>query len=203
MKIPSGRADRTRQLLLDTTGQIISAEGYAALSEEYLCRCSGVSRGAFRYHFPKGRYELLSAFAAGVVQGQAERLAPLEPLSARERCYLVLMSMQQQAPSAATVALLELWMASRGDTRLAESLAPAMQQSLQQFLGQDGGQGDPELLALRFFVHGASMHAFSHDFSPEGLTVAIAWLLQKLPPPADLAARLAEFHQLRLAACRT
>ncbi|MFA9439170.1 TetR/AcrR family transcriptional regulator [Uliginosibacterium sp. sgz301328] len=197
---PQPRADSTRQLLLDVTAKILASEGYAALSEEYLCQQSGLSRGALRYHFPAGRYDLLPAFAENVVAGQAARLAPLGPLPARERLYLVLMSMRDKPPSASTVALLELWMAARGDRRLLQSLEPIMDRALGQMLGSDGDDGsDAEVLALRIVVHGASLYAFSAGFSPERLNAAIIWLLSKLPPPQSLQDRLAALNALRAA----
>ena len=198
MNATGPRAARTRQTLLDTTGLILSRDGYAALNEEYLCAQSGVSRGALRYHFPAGRYDLLPAFAADVVAQQAARLGPLGALPARECVYLVLMSMQHRPPSAATVALLELWMAARGDQKLAALLAPVMDQAMAQMMGGEV-ESDPELLALRFIIHGASLHAFSADFSPAGMQQAIAWLLQRLPPPPDLAERLAALNAKRQA----
>lgn len=198
MNATGPRAARTRQTLLDTTGLILSRDGYAALNEEYLCAQSGVSRGALRYHFPAGRYDLLPAFAAEVVAQQAQRLAPLGPLKARERVYLVLLSMQHRPPSAATVALLELWMAARGDRKLAGLLAPSMDLALAQMMGGETDD-DPELLALRFLIHGASLHAFSADFSAEGMQRAIGWLLQRLPPPEGLAERLVALNAKRQA----
>lgn len=197
MRSVQQRADATRQTLLDVTGEILATEGYAALNEAYLCKRSGVSRGALRYHFPAGRYALLQAFAENVVAGQAQRIAPLASLPAGERVYLVLMTMQRQLPSAATVALLELWMASRGDTKLAAAVQPSMDRASAQMLGDHADPDDAELLAIRILIHGASLHAFSPDFSAQRLQAAISWLLQKLPPPAGLMERLAELNSSR------
>jgi AcrR family transcriptional regulator len=197
MSITQARAEATRRTLLDTTAQILATEGYAVLNEDYLCRKSGVTRGALRYHFPAGRYALLQAFAEDVVAGQAQRIAPLGPLSARERVYLVLMTLQSKTPSVPTVALLELWMASRGDARLAALMQPFMEQASTQMIGEEVDIEDAEVLALRCMIHGASMHAFSADFTPQRLQAAVAWLLKQLPPPAGLLDRLAQINALR------
>lgn len=192
------RATRTRQSLLDATGKILATEGYAALHEEYLCQRSGVTRGALRHHFPAGRYDLLPAFAARVVAGQGERLAALGDLPARERVYLVLMSMQRHLPSADTVALLELAMAARGDARLAGLLQPILEEAQSQMLGSRGPEiNDPELLALRCMVHGACMQVFASEFSPASLQAAIGWMLARLPIPPDLLERVAALNARR------
>ncbi len=191
------RAEATRLMLIETVSTLLATEGYAALNEDYLCRLGGVSRGALRYHFPRGRYDLLPAFAEHVVTGQAQRLAPLGELSPRERCYLVLMSMQSRPPSAATVALLELWMAARGDSELSELLQPVMNRAMAQMMGGDPASDDPEVLTLRCLIHGASLHAFSPDFSAERMQAAIAWILERLPPPAALQARLQALNAAR------
>lgn len=197
MPAPQSRADATRRTLLEVTGQILATEGYAALSEEHLCALSEVSRGALRYHFPAGRYDLLPAFATSVIERQAQRLEPLGELPPRQRLYLVLMSMRDMPPSASTVALLELWMASRGDRKLAELMQPIMDRALNQMLGGGADPDDAEALALRMVVHGASMLAFSPDFSTRRLHAAIAWLLERLPPPPDLQERLVALNARR------
>lgn len=197
MALIQSRAEATRLTLIETVTQILATEGYAVLSEAYICERSGVTRGALRYHFPRGRYDLLPAFTEHVVDGQARRLAPLGELSPRERCYLVLMSMQSRSPSAATVALLELWMAARGDAELSHLLQPVMARAMAQMMGGDSASDDPEVLALRCLIHGASLHAFSPEFSAERLQAAIAWVLEHLPPPAALTERLAALNALR------
>ncbi|WP_341677558.1 TetR/AcrR family transcriptional regulator [Niveibacterium sp. SC-1] len=197
MSVSQTRADATRRTLLETTGEILASEGYAALSEEHLCARSGVSRGALRYHFPAGRYDLLPAFADSVVARQAQRIEALGELPARQRLYLVLMSMRDMPPSAPTVALLELWMASRGDRKLAELMRPIMDRAMSQMLGGSADPDDAEVLALRIVVHGASMLAFSPDFSTQRLHAAIAWLLERLPPPPELQERLAALNARR------
>ncbi|MEC5384852.1 TetR/AcrR family transcriptional regulator [Uliginosibacterium sp. H3] len=197
MPVTQARADATRQTLLKVTGEILASEGYAALNEDYLCAQSGVTRGALRYHFPAGRYDLLPAFASSVVERQVQRLEALGSLPPRERLYLVLMSMRDTPPSAPTVALLELWMACRGDSKLSALMTPIMDLALNQMLGASADPDDAEVLAMRIVVHGASMLSFSPDFSAERLKGALTWLLEKLPPPPALQAHLAALNKRR------
>lgn len=195
------RAQQTRQKLLDCTGQLLADAGYAAWSEEKLCEVSGVSRGALRHHFPAGRYDILPAYAASVVDGQVRAVQALGNLSSRERAYLFLLRMMDSPPSPATQALLELWMAARGDARLAVGMAPVMEAARLNVLGSaDGepaGEAAAELLALRYCLHGASLYAFSPDFDPAALRAALGWLLAQLPTPTDLGLKLAQLRSLR------
>ena len=69
--ISTPRAIRTRQKLFDATEQILSREGYAAWNEEYLCKLCDCSRGALRYQFPNGRYDLFPAFIEAVITEDA------------------------------------------------------------------------------------------------------------------------------------
>jgi hypothetical protein len=88
-------------------------------------------------------------------------------------------------------------MACRGDSKLAKLTQPIMDKALNQMLGASADPDDPEILAIRIVVHGASMLAFSPDFSPQRLKGAIAWLIERLPPPPELKERLAALNKRR------
>ncbi|WP_028449443.1 MULTISPECIES: TetR/AcrR family transcriptional regulator [Chitinibacter] len=190
------RAQATQLALLRATETLLATEGYAAWSEDAICQRTQLSRGALRYHFPAGRYQLLTAFARWVVDGQAERLAPLAGLDVRSRLYLVLYSLSSQAPSNATRALLELWMAARGDAQLQAALAPLMQEAEQQLLAEQPAD-EPELLALRLLMHGAALQAFQPETRPEAVMAALRWLLAQLPVPLGLSEILQALNQQR------
>lgn len=184
------RSAATRLHLLDVTGTILATEGYGALNENYLCKCCGVTRGALRYHFPAGRYDLLPAFAEMLLARQVQSNAPLEPLSARERVYLLLIRLNGSKPPVAMVALMKLWIASRSDSKLAVSIQAVIDKARAQMLGLDEAGTDPEVHALCMLAHGACLHAGRPNFVPARVQAAIGWLLEELPPPPSLIERL-------------
>src|SRR5579871_6477962 len=108
--ISTPRAQRTRQKMFDATETILSREGYAAWSEEYVCEMCDCSRGALRYQFPNGKYDLFPAFIESVIAQDARMVETLGELKPVERMYLFLMSMRVRPPSPATRAMLELSM---------------------------------------------------------------------------------------------
>jgi len=191
------RAQRTRAKMFNATEHILSHEGYAAWSEEYLCRLCECSRGALRYQFPDGKYDLFPAFLETVIAQDAKMVESLGELSPVERMYLFLLSMRFRPPSPATRALLEISMAARGDAKLFHLIEPVIESANARVLGITTEEPTPELIALRCILHGASMYSFQKDFSPEGLHQALGWILHSLPVPPAIAARAADMVRAR------
>ena len=195
--ISTPRAHRTRQKMFDATEQILSREGYAAWNEEYLCKLCDCTRGALRYQFPDGRYDLFPSFIEAVIAQDSKMVESLGELTPVERMYLFLMSVRFRPPSAATRAMLEISMAARGDAKLLSRIEPIMESANARVLGMAAGETDPELLALSCLLHGVSMYCFQKDFTPLGLNQLLGWILALLPVPPALAARAAEMIHAR------
>jgi AcrR family transcriptional regulator len=196
-RISTPRAHRTRQKMFDATEHILSREGYASWSEEYVCKLCECSRGALRYQFPNGKYDLFPAFLEAVIAQDARMVESMGELTPVERMYLFLLSMRVRPPSPATRALLEISMAARGDAKLFGLIEPVIESANARVLGIATGQTDPELIALRCILHGASMYGFQKDFSPERLDQSLGWILAQLPIPPAVAARAAEMVRTR------
>ncbi|HSY28115.1 MAG TPA: TetR/AcrR family transcriptional regulator, partial [Burkholderiaceae bacterium] len=156
--ISTPKAQRTRQKMFDATEQILSREGYAAWNEIYLCELCGCTRGALRYQFPNGRYDIFPAFIEAVIAQDTKMVESLGELAPVERMYLFLMSMRFRPPSPATRAILEISMAARGDAQLHARIDPIMESANGRVLGMAAGESDPEMLALRCLLQGASMY---------------------------------------------
>jgi AcrR family transcriptional regulator len=198
--ISTPKAQRTRQKMFDATEQILSREGYAAWNEIYLCELCGCTRGALRYQFPNGRYDIFPAFIEAVIAQDTKMVESLGELTPVERMYLFLMSMRFRPPSPATRAILEISMAARGDALLHARIDPIMESANGRVLGMAAGESDPEMLALRCLLQGASMYSFHKDYTPEGLNKLLGWILQYLPVPPALIARAEEMlHARRVA----
>jgi len=195
--VSTPKAKRTRQKIFDVTQYILSNEGYASWSEEHLCELCQCTRGAFRYQFPKGRYDLFPAYLEAVIAQDAKMVESLGHLSPTSRMYLFLMSMRSRPPSEATRAMLELSMAARGDAVLLATIDPIMRSANQRVLGLAEGDITPEMAALRCLLQGASMYSFDKDFTPEKLNSMLDWILQFLPIPPELAARTTEMVRVR------
>ena len=195
--ISTPRAHRTRQKMFSATEQILSQEGYAAWNEEYLCKLCECSRGALRYQFPEGRYDLFPAFVEAHIEQDSKVAESLGSLTPVERMYLFLMSMRARPPSPATRAMFEISMAARGDAKLLSRIDPIMESANARVLGMGSNETDPEMLALRCLLQGVSMYCFNKDFTPQGLNQLLGWILALLPIPPELAARAAEMVHAR------
>ena len=196
-RISTPRAQRTRTKMFSATEHILSQEGYAAWSEEYLCKLCECTRGAFRYQFPDGKYDLFPAFLETVIAQDAKMVESLGELAPVERMYLFLLSMRFRPPSPATRAMLEISMAARGDAKLFGLIEPVVDSANARVLGISTGMTDPEMIALRCILHGASLYSFQKDFSPERLNQSLGWILKQLPIPPAVAARVAEMVRAR------
>jgi AcrR family transcriptional regulator len=191
------RAIITRQKMFDATARILSLEGYAAWNEEYLCKLCDCTRGAFRYNFPNGRYDLFPAFIESIINKDIAMISALSTLGPADRMYLFLLSMQLRPPSAETRALLEVSMAARGDKQLLALIDPLLKQADERILGITENDRSAEILALRSVLHGVSLYGFQPGSTAEGLSDLIAWLLKYLPVPPAIAARASEMTQAR------
>jgi AcrR family transcriptional regulator len=196
-RISTPRALRTRAKMFNATEYILSHQGYAAWNEEYLCELCECSRGALRYQFPDGKYDLFPSFVETVIAQDAKMVESMGDLTAVERMYLFLLSMRFRPPSPATRALLEISMAARGDAKLLGLIEPVVESANARVLGIASGETDPEMIALRCLLYGASMYSFNKDFSPLGLNQSLGWILDLLPIPPAIAARAAEMVHAR------
>lgn len=193
----SPKAFRTRARMFQITAEIIGRGGYSAWSEEYLCELCECTRGALRYQFPQGRYDLFPAFIASALEHDAAMMSALSALTTRERLYLILASLRERPPSEMTVAMLEIWMAARGDARLLASIQPLMAGADGRLLGLGEGERDPELLALFNIIFGITLSSVRDDFDPVALRQSLDWLLARLPVPASLAEKRGELLKAR------
>ncbi|SMC16162.1 transcriptional regulator, TetR family [Andreprevotia lacus DSM 23236] len=185
------RSTQTQQQLLAATERLLAEQGYAAVSEARICDLANLTRGALRHHYPNGRYDLLPVLLEKLIAKQSEKIEAAQPQNPRERVYLMLFGLLEASIQPETVAILEVWMAARGDAKLAERINPIMNSSIERLFGMTPDTPiDPDLLALRCLLHGACMHCYSVDYRHEELVRAIQWVLERLPPPAGFVERL-------------
>lgn len=186
------RSASTRQSLIDAAATLLIEQGYAAFSEARVCELAGTSRGSLRHHFPEGRYDLLPAMLESLLEREAARLAALGPLSPSLRLHLMLHVLAHRPQRHASLAILEVWMATRGDIRLARAVHAPLAAVPQRLFGQPpDAPPQPEWLALRCFLHGATLHSFAPDYDAEQLSDSVRWLIAQLPRPDGLDAVLA------------
>ncbi|WP_035056319.1 TetR/AcrR family transcriptional regulator [Andreprevotia chitinilytica] len=184
------RSTQTQQALLSAAEALIAENGYAALSEARICERAKLTRGALRHHYPNGRYDLLPMLIEQLIERQSNELAAAGPRDPRERIYLMLYGVLHDPVQSNAVVILEVWMAARGDTKLAERTNPILLTALDRLFGVRADQDiSPDVLALRFMLHGACMHRFSLDYERNTLVSAVQWLLDQLPPPSEFTSR--------------
>ncbi|KAF0811812.1 hypothetical protein IGB42_03622 [Andreprevotia sp. IGB-42] len=185
------RSNQTQQQLLAATERLLAEQGYAAVSEARICELANLTRGALRHHYPNGRYDLLPVLVERLIARQSELIAAAQPQNPLERIYLMLFGLLDAPIQSDTVAILEVWMAARGDAKLGERINPIMNSAIERLFGMTSATpADPDALALRCLLHGACMHCYSVDYDRNALVAAIQWVLEKLPPPAGFVERL-------------
>ncbi|MBM3116164.1 TetR/AcrR family transcriptional regulator [Jeongeupia naejangsanensis] len=191
------RSSATQTRLIEATITLLDELGYARLSETRICERAGVSRGALRHHFPSGRYDLLPMVVERLVAAEETRFLALGPLTPLERVHLMLHSTLTYPEHSTSVALLQIWMAARGDAKLYDGVGAIFDSVLPRLFGLDtSAPSDPQTLALRFLLHGAALHRFNADYDIDQLRAALHWALSLIEQPAGFAERFAAFtHQ--------
>lgn len=198
MPTQAERSASTRQALIDAATTLLIEQGYAAFGEARVCEIAQISRGSLRHQFPEGRYDLLPAMVSTLLESEARKLAALGPMPARVRLHLMLHTLVNRRQRHTSLAILEVWMAARGDKRLADAIGPLLATVPERLFGQDPQAGpDPELLALRLFLHGATLHSFSADYDADRLAESVQWLIAQIPAPPELPEVMARIAALQ------
>lgn len=197
MRTQAERSASTREQLINATITLLNEQGYAAFGEARVCEMAGISRGALRYHFPGGRYDLLPATVAYLIDYDAAWLEALGPMSATVRFYLLLHTVLQRGRRHPTLAMFEVWMAARGDARLSDGIGPLLAAVPERIYGmKPHGRADPELLALQLLLQGLAVQCTAADYDRDQVGKAVGWLLNKLTPPKELPELLARIESL-------
>lgn len=117
------RSASTRQRLLDATIESLVEVGYAGTSTTAVCARAGLSRGAQLHHFPTKADLVIGAVAHLAKRRAAELLAEMpRGGSADERLARALDAIWASFSGPLFSAALELWVASRADRELRQSL---------------------------------------------------------------------------------
>lgn len=160
----------TRRRLIDATAQLISAHGYTAVSEPRVCEIAELTRGGLRHHFPTGKYDLVAALA-----GELFAALP-EPTSshAKDRALQLLKFLSEAPEGNPLVLLLEIWFASRTDSKLAEAIQPAFSANLDGLFSVSSPVALPaSVMPYRFMLHGAILEVYGGNCDPAKLKQAV------------------------------
>jgi AcrR family transcriptional regulator len=134
-KIRRTNAERTaiaQRKLIDAALKTLYQEGYQATTTDLVARRANVSRGAMLHHYPS-RADLIMAVAEHILETQSrERRERLDALGGGPERFFgaadISWEIQKQP---ATIALLEIMLASRSDRALKKRIAPVVQQMAQ------------------------------------------------------------------------
>ncbi|MEE4482823.1 TetR/AcrR family transcriptional regulator [Serratia ficaria] len=164
MKIDAIRrnADETKKKLLLAARNVLAEEGYIAFSENKICDLAGVTRGALRHHFPAGRYDLIKELTWSFLQ----QIPASATQDGKARIMELIAFMHQQPEQNPLVLIMEIWLASFADERLAASVKEAFDQRYRIFFNVDSLDELPDdLIPYRFMFWGAilSMHHQGKD----------------------------------------
>lgn len=166
-------ADETKKKLIVAARDIIANEGYVAFSENRICERAGVTRGALRYHFPAGRYDLIKDLMAFFLQQI--------PVSTKSDCksrILELIEFMHQHPVQNPLVLsMEIWQATFADKQLKESLKDVFNQQFRVFFNVDSLNELPEdVIPYRCMFWGAILSLQYHKNDNHGLNTIIEFM---------------------------
>ncbi|HDR9488104.1 hypothetical protein BLA13014_07189 [Burkholderia aenigmatica] len=195
MRTQAERSTSTRELLIKAAITLLNEQGYAAFGEARVCEMAGISRGALRYHFPAGRYDLLPAVVAHLLDNDAATKETLGPMSPATRLHLSLHMVLRLGRRHPSLALFEIWMAARGDDRLSKRIEPLYAAVPERVYGMEPrDHSDPELLALQLLLHGLVVQSFGVHNDRDQMDKAVELLLNKVKPPKELPELLARME---------
>lgn len=189
------RSADTRARLIEATLRIVADLGYARAATNLIVETAGVSRGAMLHHFP-AKADLMVAAAEAVYRQHLAAYGQKlhrggSPEDRLGRLFDLAWALHQ---SRSTLALVEIWMASRGDPDLDARFGPFMQRTY-----EEGAQGLMRYLPEAGFTPEAArawIQLFSAGF--RGLAIERAMSSD----PVQLAVSVALFRQLQLLALR-
>lgn len=146
--------EQTRERLLDAAMQCLVTYGHAGTTTQRIQDQAGVSRGAVLHHFAS-KSELLVAATHHTAD---IRLARIQHLMAElddgpESLTHMVTAIRESMADPAFQAAIELWTASRTDTRLRDALLPAergLGGALRTVFDQHAGISDPEFAQTAF-----------------------------------------------------
>ncbi|MCK6964527.1 TetR/AcrR family transcriptional regulator [Enterobacter bugandensis] len=169
-------ADETRSKLILATKDIIANEGYIGFSENKICELAGVTRGALRYHFPSGRYDLLNE----LIQLLFQQIPASDTQDCKSRILELIQFMQQNPVHNPLVLIMEIWHATFADKQLRESVEEVLSQRFRFFFNVDTLDELPEeIMPYRFMFWGAILSLQYHKNDKHGLNTIIEFMRSK------------------------
>jgi AcrR family transcriptional regulator len=162
------RSAETRGAIIDAAIELLFSRGHTATTTIAVAARAKVSRGAMLHHFPT-RVEMLIAVAEHIVTRQREqRRARTKELGTGLKRYYAGADINwdvQKQP--ATIALLEIMMATRGDAQLRKGFAPFIKQMREMrgnaatLVAGDLGVSDKTTVATMLYLHQATLRGLA------------------------------------------
>ena len=162
------RSAETRRIIMSAAIELLFTRGHTATTTIAVAARAKVSRGAMLHHFPT-RVEMLIAVAEYIVTLQREqRQAKAKALGPGLKRYYAGADINwevQKQP--ATIALLEIMMATRSDPQLRKSFAPfiklmsEMRQHSATLVAGDLGVSDKPTVATMLYLHQATLRGLA------------------------------------------
>ncbi|MGK6328872.1 TetR/AcrR family transcriptional regulator [Erwinia sp. DT-104] len=166
-------ADDTKKKLIGAARDILAKEGYIAISENKICEQAGVTRGALRYHFPAGRYDLLNELIPQLFQ----QIPASNTQDCKSRILELILFMQQQPLENPLVLIMEIWQATFADKDLRESVEKVFEQRFQVFFNVNSLEELPEeIMPYRFMFWGAILSLQYHKNNGDNLQTIIDFM---------------------------
>jgi AcrR family transcriptional regulator len=162
------RSAETRGAIIEAAIELLFSRGHTATTTIAVAARARVSRGAMLHHFPT-RVEMLIAVAEYIVTYQREqRREKFKDLGVGLKRYYAAADINwevQKQP--ATIALLEIMMATRSDPQLRKGFAPFIKQMREMRVGAasgvagDLGVSDKSTVATMLYLHQATLRGLA------------------------------------------
>jgi AcrR family transcriptional regulator len=162
------RSGQTRGTIIAAAIELLFSRGHGATTTIAVAERARVSRGAMLHHFPT-RVELLIAVAEFIVTTQREqrRARAKELGSGLSRYYAGADINWEVQKQPATIALLEIMLATRSDPQLRKGFAPFIKQ-MSEMRGQaaalvagDLGVSDKSIVSTMLYLHQATLRGLA------------------------------------------
>lgn len=157
----SRKADVTRKRLIEAARDLLADEGYVAFSENKICEQAGVTRGALRYHFPAGRYDLTKELLLYFYK----QLPAFSSPNIKDRILELVVFMQENPKKNPLSLIMEIWQATFADKQLRDTVKDVLDKSIQVYFNVENLKDIPaDVIPYRFMFWGAVL-SLQHNSS--------------------------------------
>lgn len=167
------KADETRIRLIEAARDLLADEGYVAFSEIKICELAGVTRGALRYHFPAGRYDLTKK----LLEYFYREIPVYNSPDFKSRILELVLFMKNNPKKNPLILIMEIWQATFADKQLRESVKEVLDKRIKVFFNVEKlGDIPADVTPYRFMFWGAILSLQNNNSDNSDLQSVVDFL---------------------------